>query len=1574
MGMWGLAVLGCVYSLVCVLGAGTGTAAAVTEFGEEGVHAGQLKNPQGVAVNQQTGDLYVADMDNFRIDRLDASGNWLMAWGWGVNEESPAEELQTCTSFCEAGELGTGAGAYKISGPVGVAVDNNKPSSSNSRGDVYVADFENYRVQKFGPQGEFILMFGGGVITGGAAGTGDITAGSATVTSVTTISKAFLEGQTVTGAGIPPGTRIKRVGSLGLNDVGTLTLSRPATGSGTGVALTVAEGVGNVPTNERQTVTISGTPTGGTFTLTFTAPNPTPNQETTAAITYPAPSGEGTHAAGSVEAALEELPNIGHGNVEVTGSDGGPYTVEFKGRYADTNVAKMTRESSLEGGEVEEFIATPVEGHSAPEVCATASICQAGAPGAADGQFNWAGEGTYIAVGPKGELYVGDQARVQVFEQSGAWKENISLAGLSSETPVTALAVDATGDVFVKDREVSGVHEFAPNGAEMLTVFDEGSGSIQALALDATGNLYVDEQEQEGELHVVKYDPAGNELARFGSKAVASSAGMAFGNTSGKLYVTGSKESSQGSKVPISRGFVLTPPPPGPLVEPGSESATRALHGEATLEAMVNPEGHETTYHFEYLTEEQFKADGETFAAGTVATAESAPITGEPIELFEDHLARAELSEATLLPGVSYRWRVVASNECEAGKTCTATGAGASFAETPSALIDGPWAEAMTSTTVTLAAQIDPQGMSTSYRVEYGTSTAYGHTLTGNVGEGTEYEVIGYHVQALLPATTYHYRVVTSNQCEVGKTCTEQSTDHTFTTLPAATTSSALPDGRAWELVTPANTGGALLDLSSAPSPVAAASDGSAITYVGKGTVLGEEPVSDNSLFPAQVFSRRGPHDWESQDINSPIGPTPEGEDFFKKVLSHGFYSVFSTDLASAVLSTQPRHGVLTADALKGTQYLRNDLTCRSEPATCYTALLTPANTPPGTELEVLEFPKKELISLVTVSAATPDLSHILLSSPLRLTGDAVEYVPRPVPSKGYQTVGIGGNIYEWSGGRLQLVNVLPDGKTDESQMANLGGDTNGSGETQRAVSGDGRVVAWTVGTPYVANQSVSNFRALYVRDMFEERTAHVGGLHARYQTMSNDGSRVFYLEKGDLYEYHVAPGTPYDAGTTTDLTENHGPGEASAGVQESVSDVSEDGSSVYFVANGVLGDGAEHGARPGDCESVPLTEGTCNLYLVRNNGGAGWEEPKFIATLSSKDEKSWYSTSIGGEPILANVSSRISPDGRYLAFMSQRSLTGYDNVDANPAAYEMHEVQEKLAPVLDTEGRPVRARDEEVFLYDSSTGRLACVSCDPSGARPHGVLDGGSRPLFVDPRVWGEVGDPHWLAGNLPGWENTGGFGEKVYQPRYLSNDGRLFFDSPEALVAQDTNGLEDVYQYEPAGVGSCAVAGGCVSLMSSGHSGSESAFMDASENGDDVFFLSSDHLTTADTDTGYDVWDAHVCSASSPCLAPPVSPPPCSSGDTCKPAPAPQPELFGPAPSATFSGAGNVTPAPPLTHKAKPLTRLQKLSKALASCRKRYKHSKKRRGACERTARKHHGYVPKRARKAKAIKRGGK
>jgi hypothetical protein len=1178
---------------------------------------------------------------------------------------------------------------------------------------------------------------------------------------------------------------------------------------------------------------------------------------------------------------------------------------------ASTRIQKFDSQGKfllMFGGEVNETKdSTPGATEAEKDLCVAGEKCKAGTEGTADGQFNWAyKQDGIVAVGPGGRVYVGDKARVQVFEASGAWRENISLVGLSSTGKVTALAVNAAGDVFVKDEGVPGVREFEPGGIEAAVKFDQLSETVEAITLDKAGDLFVADFIADERVRILEYSSAGQELASFGYNTVATlversgkkilappgeaATGMAFSDALHELYVSSFEESDV---------WILTPPAPGPLVEQGSESAAPGLHGTATLQALVNPEGNETTYHFEYVGQAQYQASGYTSATSTVPTSAGSS--------FEDQVVSA--TPANLAPG-AYHYRIVATNS-----QSTATGPDQTL---NTALIEGLWATAVSNTSATLAASIDPLGTSTEYRIEYGTSTSYGNTVSGSLGEGSTYIPVSSHQQGLEPTTAYHFRIVISD--EFG---TFEGHDHTFTTQPAGI-ALTLPDGRAWELVSPPNKKGALVEPFEQGDLIQAASDGSGITYATQGPHVGENPQGKIDWSP--VLSTRIPGGWRSADITLPMSLAALSEqqtlEHFAKVNRE--YKAFSTDLSSAVAEPQLLGTpLLSPEATERTPYIRNNTTGT------YTPLVTPADVAQGTKFGGGEDPSLQIRTL----AATPDTHHVVFASGLALTPGAHA-----------------GGLYEWGEGHLQLISLLPNG---EQKSGLLGGQrpTPGSGlpegSVPRALSDDGRWVAWTSGDPYSARGLP--YGGLYLRDTVKEETVHMGGPFAYMQTMSRDGSRVFYLENGNLYDFEPL------TRTTTDLTSTFGSAEHAGGVQELVMGTSEDGSYVYFIATSVLASGG--------------VSGEDNLYLA-HDGAGGWTTTH-IATLSVEDEPDWFANAgNSGAPGLTNVTSRVSPDGRYLTFMSNRSLTGYDNIDANSGQ-----------------------RDEEVYLYDSAAAHLACASCDPTGARPVGVLDnffrfGPEGLLLVDrpySGAWNEEGGSrpsetrysHWLAGSLPAWSGYGLNGLGVHQPRYLSDSGRLFFDSPDALVPQDSNGLEDVYEYEPAGVGSCtgssatfsASSGGCVNLVSSGTSSQESAFFDASESGNDVFFITASRLVGADYDTSYDVYDAHVCSASVPCVSEPVSPPPCTSGDSCKAAPTPQPEIFGATPSATFSGRGNVVESTKSAVHERSLTKVQKLARALRACRK--DKNRQRRTACKRQARKR--YAATQSRKAKATRKGG-
>ena len=115
-----------------------------------------------------------------------------------------------------------------------------------------------------------------------------------------------------------------------------------------------------------------------------------------------------------------------------------------------------------------------------------------------------------------------------------------------------------------------------------------------------------------------------------------------------------------------------------------------------------------------------------------------------------------------------------------------------------------------------------------------------------------------------------------------------------------------------------------------------------------------------------------------------------------------------------------------------------------------------------------------------------------------------------------------------------------------------------------------------------------------------------------------------------------------------------------------------------------------------------------------------------------------------------------------------------------------------------------------------------------------------------------------------------------------------------------------------------------------------------------------------SSDVDDSRDVYDAHECSVVSPCLPAGVAVPSgCDTEASCKASPAVQPEIFGAPATATFSGPGNPEVPPPAAVVVKPLTRAQKLTKALQACHRDKKRAK--RVVCEKGARSKYGPAKK-------------
>jgi hypothetical protein len=122
---------------------------SVSSFGSPGSGSGQLSGSAGVSIQPHSGDVYVADSGNARVDEFGPGGNFVAAFGWGVADGKAQAEV--CTSSCQAGISGSGPGQF--SNPTSVAFG--VPGGA-SAGKVFVGDQGNNVVEKFDASGGFI--------------------------------------------------------------------------------------------------------------------------------------------------------------------------------------------------------------------------------------------------------------------------------------------------------------------------------------------------------------------------------------------------------------------------------------------------------------------------------------------------------------------------------------------------------------------------------------------------------------------------------------------------------------------------------------------------------------------------------------------------------------------------------------------------------------------------------------------------------------------------------------------------------------------------------------------------------------------------------------------------------------------------------------------------------------------------------------------------------------------------------------------------------------------------------------------------------------------------------------------------------------------------------------------------------------------------------------------------------------------------------------------------------------------------------------------------------------------------
>lgn len=666
-----------------------------------------------------------------------------------------------------------------------------------------------------------------------------------------------------------------------------------------------------------------------------------------------------------------------------------------------------------------------------------------------------------------------------------------------------------------------------------------------------------------------------------------------------------------------------------------------------------------------------------------------------------------------------------------------------------------------------------------------------------------------------------------------------------------------------------------------------AALNGQAVAYVGGESNSGEGGNGSTSDGVGnQYLAQRGLQGWEASDISPPVNA----------LLGYSIFGAFSPDLSVQAMEIRaPASEPVAAEPAAVAECVTGGHdTAYSRTASGYHALIT--SNVPGSEK-----------CNATPAGISANDSHYLLEAQGAFTRGAMES-----PGEGEH------NLYDSVTGSLYQVNILPDGEPEPHPFAAFGmkyGSETQSGNRNRAFSADGSRIVWTAleGEAYEPKP-----KALYVRLNDDQPQSPVAGGRCTVPSgactvqvdavqggpgvsgngyfwgASEDSSKIFFTDcnrltadstahtegacsptregnhpfiftGSDLYEYDL---DKPEGERLTDLTVDHNAADPIGADAQGVIGVSDDGSTVYFVANGAL-TGANH-------EGKAPVSGQPNLYVIR--GGV----TSFIVTLGTRKHME-YEDIPGDDEIVPGSATRsggdwlVSPGeriaevtsgGSAIAFESRLELTGYDN--DGPVGHGGHQ------------------HIPELFVYKADSGRLSCVSCDPSGAPPSPSLaTKATQGLAVGTLVGSSMSAvfmPHWV----------------------VEREGlQVYFMTSQPLVATDRNELQDVYEWRSEGSGGCREASGCLSLISTAEPQSNAYFIDASANGSDVFFTTRSQLTADGTGETLKLYDARVDGGR-------PEPAQACTGTGCQGVP-PAPPVFATPSSVTFTGTGNYRPPPP-------------------------------------------------------------
>ena len=861
----------------------------------------------------------------------------------------------------------------------------------------------------------------------------------------------------------------------------------------------------------------------------------------------------------------------------------------------------------------------------------------------------------------------------------------------------------------------------------------------------------------------------------------------------------------------LSASPALAAKAPTVVIEPVTEVGDHT----ATFNGEVNPQKAETNYRFEDSSDGGKEwTELEEFSLPKVKKGKK--------EVPGDESQTVTQTVGELAGNSTYHVRLFAHNS--EGTSISGEEKFSTLAAPPQ--VSGVGATGITAGEATLYATIRPENEPTTYRFEYGPTTAYGTAVPAGEGDaGSTPTQVSQTLQGLAPATTYHYRVVATNA-----TGTTDGVDRKFTTpakgepVPAGSCpnealrgesdvdpltgvaySLALPDCRAYEQVTPPFKSFNNV-VSGAPNLATAST--TAISASGSQLLEDSVPLmgdagADEELVGTYYELGRGISGWTATSLTAAASVFP---------ISHEELASPSDVAVGLWAAGTPSQSVYAEDF-----YLRE-----ADGTFLNIGPIAPASAtagpPRGAE------PRAALAEDDNgIVGSSADLSDVVfqLDSPYSEGGHSYLW-PGDGTALGrlpslYEYVGVG---HSGEGAEVPaLVGVDNAGGQISECGTGLGADVKPEAHAvHNGVSAGGSTVFFnaaaggcvTGATGPAASQLYARIGAAGTT----QATVNVAGSSGcassvscnvtspvAFQGASSDGSRVFFtaaqagLIAGDtdatnaLYECEL-PGdggaTPTPTGLVDacpDLRAISLTGTSSGANVQGVVAVSEEGSRVYFTATGVLSSEPDLSLPAGH---QVAEAGKANLYV--------WEAP-------GEGDPAGYTSFIATLPEASPKEAQATPDGRYLVFTTTADLTSDDTSTAAQA-----------------------------FRYDAQTGELIRVSVGQGGFNNDGNTSS----------------DPATLA-------STG------LERLTASEDGSyIVFQSNDALTPQVHGGLNNVYEWHD----------GNVYLISDGTDASHSevggfqitGLIGIDASGQNIFFVTADQLVGQDTDEDYDVYDARI------------------------------------------------------------------------------------------------------------------